>query len=393
MSSTSWRFSCALTFLLSGFCAHAYTKLSDQTIKSLPRPGDDFDINKGSVLSPILRTRVPGSEGSAAVQNHFTDFFRTKLPDWNLEFQNSTSTTPLSKGAELPFVNIIASRDPPWAEPGDTGRLTLVAHYDSKVSPEGFIGAIDSAAPCAMIMHAVRSIDGALTKKWERMKTEGVDSFGGVEEHKGIQVIFLDGEEAFLSWTATDSLYGARSLAEQWDSEYHAAKSTYKTKLNSISLFVLLDLLGSSEYTPVPSWFKTTHWAYKNMAAVEKRLRKLGQLKGPNKKPWLNEAGKSDDGQFNSRWMQDDHIPFIDRGVEVLHLIPAPFPHVWHKIEDDGEHLDIPTVEDWAMITTAFTAEWMDLEGFFDSAPMPAADRQEKRDKNPKENVTSKTEL
>ena len=68
--------------------------------------------------------------------------------------------------------------------------------------------------------------------------------------------------------------------------------------------------------------------------------------------------------------MEDDHIPFMARGVEVLHIIPNPFPAVWHNmrgIPDDGEHLDLDTVEDWGMMVTAFIGEWMDLEGYFPS--------------------------
>jgi glutaminyl-peptide cyclotransferase len=30
-----------------------------------------------------------------------------------------------------------------------------------------------------------------------------------------LQLIFFDGEEAFVQWTDTDSLYGARHLAEK----------------------------------------------------------------------------------------------------------------------------------------------------------------------------------
>lgn len=71
---------------------------------------------------------------------------------------------------------------------------------------------------------------------------------------------------------------------------------------------------------------------------------------------------------MNYGGIQDDHIPFLQRGVEVLHIIPQPFPTVWHHIEDDGEHLDTPTVEDWAQIVTAFVAEWMELEGHFSKA-------------------------
>ena len=48
-------------------------------------------------------------------------------------------------------------------------------------------------------------------------------------------------------------------------------------------------------------------------------------------------------------------------------MIAHPFPTVWHKAEDDGEHLDIDTVEDWAKLFTAFTAEWLDLDSFLAS--------------------------
>lgn len=183
----------------------AYHDLTDDTLKNLPGPGDDFDIKKGSLLAPILVPRVSGTEGNAAVRQHFVDFFKSQLPEWRIEMHNSTSTTPVSKGKEVPFINFIATRDPPGSMEGDVSRLALVAHYDSKYTPEGFIGATDSAAPCAMILHIARSIDAALTKKWAEAKEDDFEV-----EHKGVQVLLLDGEEAFKSWTDTDSLYGAR---------------------------------------------------------------------------------------------------------------------------------------------------------------------------------------
>lgn len=193
-------------------CVFAYTTLSDDSLRSIADSGNDFDIHNGSLLSPILIPRVPGTPGSTKVLTHFIDFFQASLPAWNVTFQKSSYTTPTSHGAEIPFVNLIATRDPPWTIPGQVGRLALVAHYDSKLTPDGFIGATDSAAPCAMIMHAVRSLDEALTAKWAAMEAEGLGDggFDGVEEHKGIQVILLDGEEAFKTWTSTDSVYGAR---------------------------------------------------------------------------------------------------------------------------------------------------------------------------------------
>lgn len=172
-----------------------------------------------------------------------------------------------------------------------------------------------------------------------------------------------------------------RALAEDWESVYHPAASTYKTPLDSIDLFLLLDLLGSAHPT-VPSFFKTTHWAYRNMAAIEHRLRDQGLFKSSPNHPakaskreskkkhaepyFLPEADKGDHA-FMGGYVEDDHIPFMARGVEILHIIPSPFPHVWHELTDDGEHLDAETVEDWTRMLTAFTAEWMELEGFFDS--------------------------
>jgi len=95
--------------------------------------------------------------------------------------------------------------------------------------------------------------------------------------------------------------------------------------------------------------------------------------------PFLPESEKAHDS-FNAAWgVLDDHIPFMARGVEVLHMIPTPFPHVWHTIDDDGEHLDLSTVEDWARIVTAFVAEWMDLEGHFSPKAQAEAQIKPKR--------------
>ena len=376
MLSSAWHFIVALTSLVLLITpASAYLSLSNDTLLHLlpqPRPSD-FDIQTGPLLAPILIPRVPGTPGSTAVLNHLASFFRTQLPEWTLTTQNSTFTTPVSDLGDVPFRNLIATRDPPGTQPGNVGRLTLVAHYDSKYTPDGFIGATDSAAPCAMILHAVRALDTALTTKWAEYTTQIADLESSLDfsGHVGLQVLFLDGEEAFQAWSATDSIYGARALASEWDTTFYPAQSTYKTPLDAISLFVLLDLLGSGEEstsTPVPSWMQSTHWAYQHMARAETRLRQLGLFqshKAARTSAWLVDAQKPHTGVFNSYYMQDDHLPFVARGVECLHLIPSRFPSVWHTILDDGEHLDPLTVQDWALLTSVFVAEWMELEGFF----------------------------
>ena len=127
---------------------------------------------------------------------------------------------------------------------------------------------------------------------------------------------------------------------------------------------MLLDLLGSAGAS-VPSYFLTTHWAYQAMAHAEERLRGLGLLEtdaasGSGSGRFLRDAEKKP-SEFRRSGVEDDHIPFLRRGVPVLHLIASPFPHVWHTLDDDGEHLDLPTVRDWARVVTAFALEWLDV--------------------------------
>jgi hypothetical protein len=56
-------------------------------------------------------------------------------------------------------------------------------------------------------MHVAQSVDAAVTRKWEK-EGEG-DGLEDVEA-TGVQILFLDGEEAWVSWTEEDSLYGSR---------------------------------------------------------------------------------------------------------------------------------------------------------------------------------------
>ncbi|PFH58586.1 hypothetical protein XA68_13488 [Ophiocordyceps unilateralis] len=331
------------TVALSVGLRAAMAPLRDDDLRQVSGPGDDF---QSDLLGPILIPRVAGTEGSARVQRHFVDFFAAHLPAWTLVWQNSTSKTPVTGDRDVPFANLVFRRDPPGASVGRFSRLTLVAHYDSKYKPDGFIGATDSAAPCAILLHIARTIDAALEAKW---------ASGNIQDDKGVQIILLDGEEAFLTWTDNDSLYGARALTEEWEATLNPPLSPFRSQLDSISLMVLLDLLGSKD-PRVPSYFFPTHWVYQMMSTIETRMRALGLLESNPSQPFLpdNETLSAGHGGIS-----DDHLPFMRRGVDILHVIPSPFPAVWHTMDDDGKHLDMATVRDWAKIVTAFVKQWM----------------------------------
>lgn len=202
--------------------ATAYTELPDEFLSSLPSDDGDLDWDVGRLLAPILIPRVPGTDGQVRTQEHLVNFFRDELPEWDISWYNSTSTTPATGDRQLPFANLLFRREPPATQdrPGSAAYLTLVAHYDSKITPDGFIGATDSAAPCAMLLHVARTVEEHLVRTWGEENSEGAaqrqrqprDDGDNllVEGDVGIQILLLDGEEAFVSWTDTDSLYGAR---------------------------------------------------------------------------------------------------------------------------------------------------------------------------------------
>lgn len=330
-----------------------YSNLQISEIKQLARLTKDqrplHPKNANGYLEPILQVRIPGTEGSANVRKHFSNFFETLSPEWKLEFDSFVSGTPLF--AKVNFTNVIATRDPPGVASESIKRLSLVAHYDSKIEPQGFIGAIDSAVPCALIMYTVKQIDDIMTQAWK----------DGSKSNLGLEIIFLDGEEAFETWTDEDSIYGARHLADRWSKEFHTSKDGSKstTRLDNIDIFMLLDLLGAANPS-IYSFYQNTHWAHNNLREIETKLRKQKLTKTRRSEPkWFRRPP-----QFAAaNGLGDDHVPFLRKGVPILHVIPVPFPQTWHNIADDGDHLDLNAIHDWSLILTIFAAEYLDLSG------------------------------
>lgn len=73
------------------------------------------------------------------------------------------------------------------------------------------MGATDSAAPCAMLMYIAKAVDGFVSRMYDEM--QALEEGGTVEMDMGIQILLLDGEEAFERWSDDDSLYGSRYVS------------------------------------------------------------------------------------------------------------------------------------------------------------------------------------
>ncbi|XP_025891929.1 glutaminyl-peptide cyclotransferase-like protein, partial [Nothoprocta perdicaria] len=120
------------------------------------------------------------------------------------------------------------------------------------------------------------------------------------------------------------------------------------------SLLVLLDLLGAPGPS-IHSHFPQTHRWFLQLVAIEQRLHQLGLLR-EHPQPRLYFQPGPPPGP-----VEDDHLPFLHRGVPVLHLVPTPFPRVWHTHEDTEDNLDAATVDNLAKILALFVADYLRL--------------------------------
>uniref|UniRef100_A0A182INA0 glutaminyl-peptide cyclotransferase n=1 Tax=Anopheles atroparvus TaxID=41427 RepID=A0A182INA0_ANOAO len=129
-----------------------------------------------------------------------------------------------------------------------------------------------------------------------------------------------------------------------------------------MDVLVLLDLLG----TPEPnfySYFQETENWYVQLLSAERRLNELGHLENystSSVSPSQRTIAYFKPHSFTAN-IEDDHIPFLVRGVPVLHIIPSPFPDVWHKLEDNGDIVDLPTVNNLIKIFRVFIAEYIHI--------------------------------
>ena len=129
-----------------------------------------------------------------------------------------------------------------------------------------------------------------------------------------IWLVWTDGEEAFVNWTATDSLYGTRHLAQKWEQDGTAKQ---------IKALIVVDMIGDAD---------------------------LDILKDLNSTPWLTDLvykAASNLGYQSHfyQWqtgMDDDHMPFLKAGIPSVDIIDFTYGYnnvFWHTPEDTVDKL------------------------------------------------------
>ena len=107
------------------------------------------------------------------------------------------------------------------------------------------------------------------------------------------------------------------------------SSTTPITQLSTIEHFVLLDLLGAAN-PRVRSYYPDTAWLFDALVDAETRLRTAGIIDASTVGNSFFRPRSADDRSLG--YMGDDHLPFLHRGVSVLHVITEPFPRVWHTL-------------------------------------------------------------
>lgn len=296
----------------------------------------------GNLLLPFNTTRVSGSSEALGIQQFILDHFTTGLQNnWTVEQDNFQENG-------YNFTNLVFTLDTARSDVNKNGTkyILFAAHYDTLVNPAGFVGAVDSAASCAILMYLAQFLD---TLAYEDRQLLQQTILGG---EYGVKIVFFDGEEAIEEWTATDSIYGSRHLAAQWLED---------GTMEQIELFVLLDLLGGATTKQVPRWkiksyYKEAHRHYQQLSKIEDAY--LADPATPFSK---KELFPSDVlyMMMGRVLIEDDHVPFYNASVPILHLIPFPFPETWHTINDTFDTLDEAEIQRWAVLLSEFAVDTM----------------------------------
>jgi Zn-dependent M28 family amino/carboxypeptidase len=215
--------------------------------------------------------RWPTSQGHAQAEA----FLRNHFQHDQLEEDAFTANTPIGP---VPMRNFIV-RFPGKKD----GVIVLATHYETNywLKNINYVGANDGGSTTGLLMAIADQL---------RAETAGGKKLDGYS----VWLLFDDGEESIEStWTDSDSHYGTRHLAAKW-----ARDGT----LGKIKAFILADMIGDKDLD-IQHESRAADWL---VAVVRQAVKKFGYEK-----------------YFFKQEMQveDDHLPFVQRGVPSIDII------------------------------------------------------------------------
>ncbi len=250
-----------------------------------------------------IGSRTPGSEGLAKSRALLIDALTKN--GWASQEQSFKNRTP---NGVVTFVNLRArflggrSVEEVWAEPV---KGLLGSHYDTKIYKNfEFVGANDAGSSTGLLVEISRVLSAAPSLA------------------RDLELVFFDGEEAFVRYTRTDGLYGSR----------HYAQEIIKKPIELRPKFlVLLDMVGDKDL---------------NVRVPVNSSRRLTDLLLQS----ADELGKRSYFGAGGNAILDDHVPLDNVGVEVIDIIDLDYSP-WHTKGDTMDKVSAESLETVGQVT------------------------------------------
>jgi len=263
-----------------------------------PQPKFDGDRAMGYVKDIVkFGPRPIGTVNHKKVE----DYIAGQLKSDQVEDDNFTAETPVGK---FPVHNIIAKF------PGKKdGIIVIASHYDTNypLRNTAYVGANDGGSSSALLLEIANQLRGKANDGYS------------------VWLVWDDAEEAMIPDTEKpfleDSLYGITHLAEKWQADGN---------LKKIKAFLLADMIGDADLN-IDRDQNSTQWLENVVYEAATRLGYQSHF-----------FARTDPG------MEDDHIPFVKRGVPSADLIDFDYGYnnvFWHTPQDTADKLSPKSLE------------------------------------------------
>jgi len=220
--------------------------------------------------------RAAGTPGGARARAYITGELR-RMPGVQVQVKPFEADTPHGRRSMANVVAVLPGRRPDV--------IMLGGHYDTKLFETfRFVGANDAGSSTALLIELARRLAA------------------GPRDYT-YWLVWFDGEEAIVTWTERDGLYGSRRLAADLARAGQLPRA-----------MILVDMIGDRDLA-IRREAHSTAWLTDIVWDAAARL--------GHGRHFLRDAMP----------VEDDHVPFLRAGVPAALLIDFDFP-AWHTAED-----------------------------------------------------------
>lgn len=311
--------------------AVSYQKFTDSETANIKRIVETYHLKQDSIKNSLeFMTESPHPMGSFR-QEKIRDYFIQKLQELNLETHTQAfiaqtpnkqmtgffAPTTVAKAGNNVIAKLKFDEKPKCI-------LALASHYDSKdIAGVQFVGANDSASSSILLLDLASFL--SQNKKDLHIKCD-------------IHFLWFDGEEAVLTDWNDGLTHPARIIDHTYGSRHYAANLqtcscssdlqclTEQNREVPFLALTLLDMVGFHDLKLDRD--KNSHPVLLHFLEEAANLLNKAEL--------LQATPKS---------IEDDHIPFKEKGLAVLDIIDFNHPEIWHTERDRPETVSFPSLE------------------------------------------------